>query len=38
MSRSAFDVASEAVDDPHRDERLAMSGYATQQAGRILHR
>ena len=33
-----FDTESAAVDDPHRDERLAMSRYPTQQLGRILHR
>src|SRR5699024_8840363 len=34
-----FDVPPEVVDDPHRDERLAMSRYDTQQAaGRALHR
>lgn len=34
-----FDVPPVAVDDPHRDERLAMSRYDTQQArGRVLHR
>jgi para-nitrobenzyl esterase len=34
-----FDVEAEAVDDPHRDERIAMSRYPTQQArGRVLHR
>lgn len=33
------DVPPEAVEDPHRDERLAMSRYETQQAaGRALHR
>jgi para-nitrobenzyl esterase len=34
-----FDAAPEAVEDPHRDERLALSRYETQQArGRALHR
>jgi para-nitrobenzyl esterase len=33
-----FDAKCEAVDDPHRDERLAMERYPTQQLGRILHR
>ena len=34
-----FDTDSVAVDDPHRDEREAMSRYDTQQAlGRALHR
>ncbi|WP_195210589.1 carboxylesterase/lipase family protein [Actinomarinicola tropica] len=34
-----FDVPPAVVDDPHRDERLAMSRYETQQAaGRALHR
>jgi para-nitrobenzyl esterase len=34
-----FDVPPVAVDDPHREERLAMSRYDTQQArGRVLHR
>jgi para-nitrobenzyl esterase len=34
-----FDVPPAAVEDPHRDERLAMSRYDTQQArGRVLHR
>lgn len=33
-----FDVDPRAVDDPHREERLAMSRYPTQQLGRILHR
>jgi para-nitrobenzyl esterase len=34
-----FDTESRAVDDPHRDERLAMTAYDTQQArGRVLHR
>lgn len=34
-----FDVPPVAVDDPHREERLAMSRYETQQArSRVLHR
>ena len=33
-----FDVEPTAADDPHRDERIAMSRYPTQQLGRILHR
>ena len=33
-----FDTPPEAVDDPHREERLAMSRYPTQQLGRVLHR
>ncbi len=34
-----FDAESVAVDDPHGDERRAMSRYDTQQArGRVLHR
>jgi para-nitrobenzyl esterase len=34
-----FDTESRAVQDPHREERLAMARYATQQArGRVLHR
>ena len=33
-----FDARSQAFDDPHRDERLAMSRYDTQQMRRILHR
>ena len=34
-----FDVPPVAVDDPHREERLAMGRYDTQQArGRVLHR
>jgi para-nitrobenzyl esterase len=33
-----FDVEPTAVDDPHRDERLAMSRYPTQQLGGVLHR
>lgn len=34
-----LDVEPRLVDDPHRDERLAMSRYETQQAaGRVLHR
>jgi para-nitrobenzyl esterase len=34
-----FDVPPVAVDDPHQDERIAMSRYDTQQArGRVLHR
>ena len=34
-----FDVPAVAVDDPHREERIAMSRYDTQQArGRVLHR
>ncbi len=34
-----FDAESGAVDDPHADERIAMSRYDTQQArGRVLHR
>jgi hypothetical protein len=34
-----FDVPPVAVDDPHRDERIAISRYDTQQArGRVLHR
>jgi hypothetical protein len=26
------------MEDPHRDERLAMEKYPTQQLGRTLHR
>lgn len=33
-----FDSGPQAADDPHRDERLAMSRYDTQQMRRILHR
>jgi para-nitrobenzyl esterase len=34
-----FDRTSEAAEDPHAAERVAMSRYATQQAaGRVLHR
>ena len=34
-----FDTESRAVDDPHRDERVAMSRYETQQSrSRVLHR
>jgi para-nitrobenzyl esterase len=34
-----FDVPPVTVDDPHRDERIAMSRYDTQQVrGRVLHR
>jgi para-nitrobenzyl esterase len=34
-----FDKESTAVDDPHREERLAMTKYPTQQVrGRVLHR
>jgi len=34
-----FDVESAAIDDPHAEERVAMSRYPTQQmAGRVLHR
>lgn len=33
-----FDVPQKAVDDPHRDERIFMSRYESQQAGRTLHR
>ena len=34
-----FDVPPVAVDDPFRDERLAMERYETQQAGGgVLHR
>jgi para-nitrobenzyl esterase len=33
-----FDTPSRAVNDPHRDERLAMERYPTQQLGRTLHR
>jgi para-nitrobenzyl esterase len=33
-----FDAEPQAVEDPHREERLAMSRYATQQVGRVLHR
>ncbi len=34
-----FDVESKAAEDPHREERLAMSRYPTQQVrGRVLHR
>jgi hypothetical protein len=34
-----FDATPEAVEDPHRDERLALCRYETQQArGRALHR
>ncbi len=33
-----LDVTSQAQEDPHRDERLAMEKYPTQQLGRTLHR
>jgi para-nitrobenzyl esterase len=33
-----FDVPSQALEDPHREERLAMERYPTQQLGRTLHR
>lgn len=33
-----FDVPSQAVDDPHRAERLFMARYPSQQMGRTLHR
>jgi para-nitrobenzyl esterase len=33
-----FDVPCRAVEDPHREERLAMERYPTQQLGRTLHR
>jgi para-nitrobenzyl esterase len=33
-----FDVPSVAQEDPHREERLAMERYPTQQLGRTLHR
>ena len=34
-----FDTESTASDDPHREERIAVSKYPTQQAaGRVLHR
>jgi para-nitrobenzyl esterase len=33
-----FDVTPEAAQDPHREERLAMEKYPTQQLGRTLHR
>jgi para-nitrobenzyl esterase len=33
-----FDVPPTAADDPHREERLAMERYPTQQLGRQLHR
>jgi DNA-binding LacI/PurR family transcriptional regulator len=34
-----FDVESVTVEDPHAEERVAMSKYPTQQArGRVLHR
>ena len=33
-----FDTKCEVVDDPHRDERIAMERYPTQQLGRTLHR
>ena len=33
-----FDLAPEAAADPHREERLAIEKYPTQQLGRVLHR
>jgi para-nitrobenzyl esterase len=33
-----LDVPPVAVDDPHRDERLVMERYPTQQLGGVLHR
>jgi para-nitrobenzyl esterase len=34
-----FDAKSEALDDPQRDERIAMQRYPSQQVGRaLLHR
>jgi para-nitrobenzyl esterase len=33
-----FDTPPSAESDPHRDERLAMEGYPSQQLGRVLHR
>lgn len=33
-----FDRRCEALEDPHRDERIAMERYPTQQLGRTLHR
>jgi para-nitrobenzyl esterase len=33
-----FDVPTTSADDPHREERLAIQKYATQQLGRTLHR
>jgi para-nitrobenzyl esterase len=33
-----FDLPPSAESDPHREERLAMDGYPTQQLGRVLHR
>ena len=33
-----FDVIPRAEQDPHREERLAMEKYPTQQLGRTLHR
>ena len=33
-----FDVPSQALEDPHREERLAMERYPTQQLGGTLHR
>jgi para-nitrobenzyl esterase len=33
-----FDTDPRAVDDPHGEERVAMTRYPTQQLGRVLHR
>ena len=33
-----FDAESRAVSDPHREERLAMEPYPSQQLGRTIHR
>ena len=33
-----FDTPPSAESDPHREERLAMEAYPTQQLGRVLHR
>jgi para-nitrobenzyl esterase len=33
-----FDRPAKAAPDPHREERLAMERYPTQQLGRTLHR
>jgi hypothetical protein len=33
-----FDTPCVAAEDPHREERLVMDRYPTQQLGRTLHR
>ena len=37
-STMLFDAESRVVADPHRDERLAMEPYPSQQVGRTIHR